>query len=1251
MSFRIAESYHGDRADTATLEGRTIPVPSIVEDDHGIRVLVVDSPSVPSAVWVWAVSATAEVLLDLSLERFVTIEDFTDHRTEAHSTRTYELADRYWEPYTPGMTSMDMLTAHDGPVVALCSDLGTRPTGFVHLHTHTEGSPQDGLTTVAELVDVVTEHGDPAVAVADHGTCAMHPELQIECDRKGIKPIFGIEAYFVDDATVHEDLSYYHLTLWAMDDEGLRNLWAMSTASYEPKNFYGKPRMDWSILQRHAAGVLVSTGCEHGPLAVPYLAGNEELALANLAKLRAIFGDRLYVELHTNGRDESETMNTWLVDVATTHALPMIAVVDSHYAHAHQKEDHQVWVRSSTGKDIEDEAAMFSGGHDYHLMTRDEVVAALSYLDPEVVEEACANTVRLAARCTARMQAKGHNPVYSRATAEHPDPVAHDVQRLLAMCLDNWKARTAGKRYSQAEYMARFEREMKLLIEKGFCGYFLLVADVVAWAKKIGILVGPGRGSGGGSLVGYLSMITEVDPVENDLLFERFMTEGRKALPDFDIDFPSSKNKPLLDYLRERWGADHIAIVGTHMRLQNKSVVRAVFKVLAPTLPEGWYVHVDEVCEIIDAAEAGTAGLGLSWEELWAQEGDLLEGYRLKYPQCFALCTSLVGRLKSYGKHPAGVIIDTDSPITSSLPLRRGEDNAPMVCQFDLGPLEELGYVKLDLLKLRNLDTLQQTVDMIESMTGRWIDLYHWRPDEEWSDPMVYDMLGEGRTLGLFQIEKSLGTQMTLRLQPRTVAELADVITLGRPGPMRSGLTDTYFRRRNGEEEVTYPDPRLESVLAKTYGCMLYQEDIMAVCITLAGYASDEADVVRKVLGKKQVEKAKIEGEKFIRRAVENGTDQQVAEDLWFQMEEFAKYSFNRAHAFAYAIIVFWTSWLKVHYTVQLMCALLSTVKKERIPEFVEEARAMGYAVQPPDINLSGTGFSCTNTAVRYGLDAISGLGDVAVDAIKAGQPYASWDDFLERKTSKCNSGHVEKLVAVGAFDSLGTHRRALERVLEHEVFVSKSDSCVWRSEHDRKVWVGWPTKKAEKAGEEPQERFLPCGYDWATEPQEKGRSGKLEPRKPPPKACTRGCRHFTAPAAPTVVEVEPYTDADIRRIEMELLGVFLSSTPFDRVKEFHDELSTAEQVRSGGSGLYQCDIWLRSIRVITEKINKQREMAFLTCSTRQGAMDVTLFHDNFVRYYDDLFDENGKFFQQLALAQVKKTKRGLNIESLRVLG
>lgn len=1204
----------------------------VCEDEDGIRILVVPERRFPSWIVDQAANHDAAAIV-IGGTHFAMATDEDAIVTHFGGTEVEVVEDHLFPTPNPEPSFREMQLL----AKAVREDRPHRDRPFVHLHAHSEFSPLDGLSTIDEMVAAVTADHQPALALTDHGICAGHPHLARSATKAGIKPIYGIEAYLVDDriarpvsiprdATEEERArleavnaginDYYHLILWAETDEGLRNLWGMSTEANRD-GFHGKPRMDWDTLARFSTGVIASTACLRGPICHALLKEEQygyEVALMNIARLQEIFRDRLYVELHTNDLPDQIRMNQHLIQLAEQYSIPMLAAVDSHYPCAGDKHTHQMWLRVQMNKEAHDATTLFEGDADYHLMTAAEVESALSYLPVSVLDEAMANTIAVSERCQARMLGQAAPPVFSRQGGKEAD-----LDRLLRICMGNW-SKTLGKREPQEVYEARFEREMRLLIDKGFCGYFLMVHDQVDYAKRNGILVGPGRGSGSGSLVAYLMGITEIDPVETRLLFERFLTEGRAALPDFDVDYPSSVKDRMSQYAVDRWGEDRVIRVGTHLRLKNKGIVRDLTRVLEKDIDSPrLYADMTEVAKLIDAIEAPTAGLGMPWEEMWAEHGEALQPYRDRYPMLFALADRLVGRVKSYGRHAAGFVISTDESLTDRLPLWTAKGSGQLVVEFDMVALEELGLIKFDLLNLRNLDTIQMTIDLIREQLGTQIDVYSWK--DEYDDPLVWDELGKGHTLGIFQIETAAGTKITREFKPQNMRELADVITLVRPGPTRSGLRKLYMDRRAGLASVTYPHPAMEEFLGDTWGCILYQEQVMQTCMALGGYSTTEADEVRKILGKKKTSLVADAGQTFIARCIANGHDQGMVTALWAQMAEFAKYSFNRAHAWGYAMLGYWTAWLKFHYPVQFMAALMSTEQKDNVAACVEEARRMEIEVLPPDINASGVGFKVVPAgvgfAVRYGLDQIKGVGEAAVRDIVAGQPYASWEDYLERKGRNAHSGVTKLLVRVGAFDSLVPDRRALEQKLDWQDS-KESDYCALRNDN-----VVGPNG-------------LPCTFAWENEPIEYGKSGKPLKGKPIPKRCSKACRQYVPRTAPE--PGEPYTAADIRDLEVELLGTYLSSTPFDRIPEsVLMETLTAEQCEAGlNGGEYLVAATVNRVKKIKDR--NGRDMAFLTLYARNGELDVTVFSDQWVKYHKDFR------LGDLALAVVNKNQRGYTL-------
>lgn len=1208
---RVIDSSSAD-TETALPSGQVVPVPSLVEGSDGLVYLLVSTETVPASRIASAKFADiAGIIKAGRAPKLVTLPYFEEQALLKPSEGVYELPDFVWDQSAPEWY-FSSEEASEGRELAFLDDQ------FVNLHTHSEGSALDGYSKIEEMVLRAKEMGQTHIAVTDHGVCSLHPDLQDACEKHGLNPIFGMEAYLVEDRFSKEggQFNYHHLVLWALDDEGLDNLWAMSTESWRD-GLYGKnPRLDYDTLARFSKGVAASTACLRGPVSHPYLKGNVALALQNLSRLKQIFEDRLYIEIHANSIPDQITVNKWLVERAAEFDIPLIAAMDSHYTLAEERDDHQVWIAMQTGKDADGENSLFGGGQNYHLASFEEMLHSLSYLDDDACFEAILNTKRLAERCTARIKPKEGLPRYSVGD----DAEQQDIDKLFELCLSNWDDRVKGKTHPEEVYLARFEREIDLLIRKGFPGYFLMNADIVGYAKDHGVLVGPGRGSGAGSLVAYLCRITEVDPVENDLLFERFMTEGRTALPDFDIDYPSSRKQFMIDYAVSRFGKQHVVAVGTHTRIKNKGAFKDTARAIRGRLPEGIEGDLKTISKIIGNAESSTAGLGLPFDELMEVCEDEFKPYIEKMPYLFEMAEKFHLRLKTYSRHAAGLVIDPQVNLENKLPMWLGA-NGQLTSQFDKDVLDKLGYVKFDFLNLRNLDTIQDTIDLIWERHAVRIDVNKWR--DEYEDEAVFESLSQGWTLGCFQIETNLGTRTIKSIKPKTIADIADSITIGRPGPMRSGLDKTYFRRREGKEKVKYPDSRMEAVLSKTLGAMLYQEDIMALCMVLANYDSNEADYVRKILGKKKPEEAKEEGVKFIERAIQNATDENVARALWAQMEEFSRYSFNRAHAFSYAVLSYWTAWLKVHYPLEFIVARLSDpeIDSEDVGIFISEARRTGTKVLPPDINESKEGFTATQSGVvRFGLGAINGVGEAALKAIIPNQPFTSFEDFVER--TGVDKGVQKILVHIGAFDSLFPNRRQLEETLAEDD-LKMATRCVNYAEG------------ADNHG-------LPCKVDWVQWMQDNrayGKTGKLLKKQPqPPARCTIACKMFELRPGPR--DIEPYSDEEIRAIEMEVLGTYLSSSPFDKIHpDDLAQLTTAHQLQVAEHGKYFMAVIITGARDHKQKDGKM--MKFLRVNTPSGDADITAFASK--------VDEYGSKMRlgQMAFVEVEKNSRGVNLRLL----
>ena len=988
----------------------------------------------------------------------------------------------------------------------------------------------DGLSTAEEAVRRAAEDGSPALAITDHGTCAGHWQHQAECDKAGIVPVFGLEAYFRPDRRIRpaagdkegqKSLAYGdHLILLARDDQGLHDMWLGNSEAHRT-GFYFRPRWDWDLLEERGSHLIATTSCLGGIISKDLLAGfaSSQLddVLARLDRLKALFPGRLYLEIQANELPEQKRLNMLLAELGPALGIPLVAACDAHYPAESDGALHKLWMMCQTGKQNE-------GYWNFSpMLSERRTREVLGYLDPRVVEEAIRNTGIIAEQCSARIGGHFDPPVFTRGgTADD------DSRRLLEMCYRNW-----GKVPDTSDRRDRLAREFDVVSSKGLAGCYLMVEDLVTWVRSQGILVGPGRGSAAGSLMSYLLGITSIDPIPAGLLFERFLTPGRAALPDFDLDFPSSKRTMIQDHVVSQYGESNVVRVGTVMRYGAKGILNKLFSVMSDRLPPEAIADGKTIAKLIDEAEIGTAGLGLPWDEI-VSDRQIAE-FAEKYSGLFAIAHDLHGRLYSYGKHPAGLIISPERSLEGVLPMRLDTGSKMMVSEFGFREAEELGLLKLDCLTIRTLDSVQMAIELVEKRTGRRLDPREW--DAEHDDPQVWDEIDTGRNLGTFQIETSLCEDYTRRHRPRTIGDLADLTTYIRPGPRNSGATEHYLARRSGSEPVTYPHPLLEEHLGRSYGVLLYQEDILTACRVLGGYSDLEADGVRKILGKKLTEKIEAAGEEFIRRCTERGHDKDQVTDLWSAMAEFGKYAFNRAHGYSYATLSYWTAWIKVHYPVEMLTAILSTLKDgRRMAEFATEARRLGNRVLPPDARFSGSGFEAEGVKIRYGLSAIPQVGPAAIASIRAHQPYGSLEDF--RRDSGADAGVLYALAKAGALDPLVPSRRGLVRTLEADRDGSASQ-CIHK----------------DLAARGPG--GLPCTFDWAGEPPpaprispKTGKALKVYP-KPVPRRCTVACRHYTPPEVRGLDGWPEYTPAELFRAERETYGCWMSEAPFEQLDQW----------------------------------------------------------------------------------------------------
>lgn len=902
---------------------------------------------------------------------------------------------------------------------------------YVSLHTHSEHSLLDGLSTIEDLVDRVVELNQDAVSVTDHGECSGHLRLQRACRKKDVKPILGMEGYFCDDVSVREGKKgefYDHMTLIAKTTEGLHNLWALSSVAWTTGLYYGNPRFDWGQLDFRKKGVIATGGCMGGcvgkylnPKDTQY---SREKAIYRVGSFLEMFKDDFYLEIHSYNDPEIEEWNKEVVSIAKEFSIPLLAVSDSHYLRPEDSFAHELMTCIQTGKNVQ---SLDRIQHPYNALamySEDQMRKRLSYLADSVVDEAIKNTRLIAESCKAEIEEREEKPMYLSNRDE-------DRQLLHKLAQTGFQKKIVEMKdqYKIGLYEDQLLKELQLIDEKDFPGYFLTVADVVNWAKDEGMLVGPGRGSAGGSLLAYVLNITNIDPLEADLYFERFLDPGRDTLPDIDIDFPKEKRHLVRDYLERRHGKENIATVGTLNELAIKATLRDLCRGL--NIPIG---DTNQICAIIDEGWMSGKGARITWDENLGQlENPKFDIWKDRYPQLFQMVPEFVTHIRHAGAHAAGIIISRDSLI-GKIPLRfktEGGSGGDVRTQFDMTDLDEMGFLKLDALGLRTLSTLERAYHLVKerkpNTTLDWYDDWQYFKVQYEDDPKVWKLFEEGHTLGIFQIETPGLTALAKRFKPRSLEDLCSLVSVFRPGISRtidreSGLSllEIYMQRREGKRAVTYKHPLLEGILSKTYGNFVYQEQIMKACEVLAGYSLTEADRVRKILGKMLIEKMKPERLIFVQGCDKtNGIYPEIANSIFDDMEKFGTYGYNRAHGWGYGVIAHWCAYMKANYPEEFMAALFQT-NPSWAKQYTREARRCGIPVLGPDINESQRSFTLTPSgSIRYGLSAVKWTGD-STQTIVDLQPFESMRDFVERVPKKSlNKRSIEALIRVGAFNSV----------------------------------------------------------------------------------------------------------------------------------------------------------------------------------------------------------------------------------------
>ncbi|MBQ9534875.1 MAG: DNA polymerase III subunit alpha [Clostridia bacterium] len=892
-------------------------------------------------------------------------------------------------------------------------------TDFVHLHVHTEYSLLDGACRIERAVERAKELGQRALAITDHGVMYGVVDFYNAAKAAGIKPVIGCELYVSPrghaDRVYELDSDAYHLVALCQNEEGYKNLIKLCSLGFT-EGFYIKPRVDMDQLRAHSGGLIVLSACLAGEVQRHLANGNYEGAKEAALRYDGIFGrDNFYLELQDHGIEEQRLVNAGLIRLSRETGIPLVATNDAHYIGRGDARMHDVLLCIQTGKTLEDEGRMRFSGDQFYLKSGDE----MAELFPEA-PEALANTVRIAERCNYDFTfGEYHLPHF-----ELPEGETDAFAYLKKLCLKGFEERYADP---PADYRQRLDYELDMIAKMGFVDYFLIVYDFIAYAKGKGIAVGPGRGSGAGSIAAYCLRITDVDPMHYSLYFERFLNPERVSMPDFDIDFCPNRRQEVIDYVIDKYGADHVAQIITFGTMAARAAVRDVGRVLGRT-----YAEVDLVAKLIPQRPKMTLDKALEEEprlrEYYEQDPSVRE--------LIDLARELEGMPRNASTHAAGVVI-ASAPVDDFVPLARGDQGT--VTQFGMVTLEALGLLKMDFLGLRNLTIIDDAVKMI-NRDGQKIDFQHL----DYEDPGVFDMLCRGQTLGVFQMESAGMTNVTVSIKPHSVEDICAVVALFRPGPMQS--IPLYTERKNNPEKIRYKHPMLKNILSVTYGCIVYQEQVMEIFRVLAGYSLGRADTVRRAMSKKKFDVLSSERDNFVRGneaagipgCAARGIDERTANDIFDEMLDFANYAFNKAHSMCYAVLAYQTAYLKYHYPREYMAALLTSVlgQSSKISEYTAQCREMGIRLLPPDINESYADFTVSGEGLRFGIGAVKNVGVGVIERLveerESGGRFAGLEDFCRRMAKyDINKRVLESLIKCGAFDSLGARRAQLMRVYE----------------------------------------------------------------------------------------------------------------------------------------------------------------------------------------------------------------------------
>ena len=887
---------------------------------------------------------------------------------------------------------------------------------FVHLHVHTEYSLLDGACRVDRLAEAARDMGQTAIAITDHGVMYGAVAFYKACQAAGIKPIIGCEVYVaprnMTDKTHGLDGDYSHLILLCQNETGYKNLCYLVSAAFT-EGFYIKPRIDWALLHQHSEGLICLSGCVAGAIPQLLIADRYEEARAKALELQALFGPgNFYLEIQDHGLREEQKAAQGLIRLHRETGIPLALTNDAHYVKKEDAYYQDVLMCIQMGKTVDDPARMRFETQELYLKSEEEMRA----LFPEL-PEAADNTVDIAGRCNFDFQF-GH---YHLPRFKLPEGESDSYAYLRKLCEQGFQERFPDR----PEVHQQLDYELDMIHKMGFVDYFLIVSDFIGFAKRSGIPVGPGRGSAAGSVVSYCLHITDVDPVKYNLFFERFLNPERVSMPDIDVDFCVNRRGEVIDYVNRLYGHDHVAQIVTFGTMAARASVRDVARALSIS-----YGEADQVAKQIPS---GPGALNMTLDEALRLSKPLKELYDgdEKLHRLIDVAKALEGMPRHASTHAAGVVI-TERPVYEYVPLATNDES--VVCQYQMTTLEELGLLKMDFLGLRNLTVLDDAVKLVRRHSpGFRIE------DVPEDDKETFEMLSAGRTSGVFQLESTGMTGVCVGLKPKGIEDITAIISLYRPGPMDS--IPRFIECSAHPEKITYKHELLRPILSVTYGCIVYQEQVIEIFRQLAGFSLGQADMIRRAMSKKKhkvIDAERVafvhgDPERNIPGALAKGVSEDVANSIYDEILDFASYAFNKAHAVSYAIVAYRTAYMKRHYPREYMAALLTSIldNSQKVAEYIAECRELGIRLLPPDVNESDADFTVSGENIRFGLVAIKSVGRSSIENLvaerRANGPFKSFEDFCRRINGKdLNRRAVENLIRAGAFDSMGYKRRAL---------------------------------------------------------------------------------------------------------------------------------------------------------------------------------------------------------------------------------